>query len=131
MDNKELFMQEYLCEWVKDDFILNSMEICLLHLYTQVYRKNLNDRDLLAHQINRICRELDINSEKILEILPSGRLRPKKFSRYVNEESIPKTCESEYNKIYDLYNKISTEDRKRQEEREKERYKDGYYTFKL
>jgi len=129
-NNRELFMQEYLCEWVKDDTFLNSIEICLLHLYTQVYREHPTERDLLAYQINRICHDLEINSDKIIDILPSGRLRPKNFSRHINVENIPEICESAYNKIYELYNKISEEDRKRQEEQEKEN-KDGYYFLKL
>jgi len=121
-DNIEKFKHEYLCKWIKDDSTLNPMETCLLYLYTQVYRENLNDRDLLAHQINRICHELDINSEKMLEFLPSGKLRPKKFSKYINNENIPEIYKSEYNQIYEIYSKIAIEDRKRQEEREKERW---------
>ena len=131
LDNIEKFKQEYMCEWVNDNSALNPMEMCLLHLYTEVYRENLNNRDLLAHQINRVCYELEINSEKIFDILPSGRLRPKKFSRYINVENISKIHNSEYHQINELYSKISAEDRKRQEEREKERYKDGYYSFKF
>lgn len=144
MDNIEKFKREYICEWVNDNSELNSIEICLLHLYTQLYKdcqwiynqmkENPNDNlDLLAHEINRICYELKINSEKIFDISQfSGRLRPKKFSsRYINVDSISIMYESEYQKVRDVYEKISLEERTRQEEREKERYKDDYYFFQL
>ena len=143
MDNIEKFKQEYMCEWINDNSALNPMEMCLLHLYTQVYKNcqwihnqivaSPNDQlDLLAHEINRICHELKLNSEKIFDISSfSGRLRPKKFSRYINVDIIPTIHKSEYHQVNELYSKILAESRKRQEEREKERYKDGYHFFKL
>lgn len=143
MDNKEKFKKEYMCEWVNNDADLNPIELCLLHLYSETYKncqwihnqmkENPNDNlNLLSHEINRICHELEINSEKIFDILPhSGRLKPKKFSRYINEETIPVLYQIEYKKVREIYERISLEERTRQEEREKERYKDNYYFFKL
>lgn len=143
MDKVEKFKKEYMCEWIHDDTTLNPMEMCLLHLYTQVYKNCQwihnqmrespnNNLDFLAHEINKICYELKINSEKIFDISQvSGRLRPKKFEKYINAEIIPTIYKSEYHQVNELYSKISAEDRKRQEEREKERHNDGYYFFKL
>ena len=142
MDNIEKFKQEYICEWVNDNSALNPMEMCLLHLYTQVYRncqwihnqvgENPNDQiELLSHEINKMCHELKLNSEKIFDISSlSGRLRPKKFSKYINVEIIPTIHNSEYHQVNELYSKISAENRKRQKEREKEMYKDGYCFLK-
>jgi len=144
LDNIEKFKQEYMCKWIHEpnNTSLSPNGLCLLHIYKAIHKncvwiheqmiENPNDNlNVLSHIINEICHELKINSEKIFNILPSGRLKPSQFERYIDENNIPKIYKDEYKIVWDRYTQLSAEYRKRQEEREKERCKDRYYSFKL
>lgn len=135
MDNIENFKREYMCEWKPNNTPLNSTGLCLLHIYKKVYKncqwvhqqmgKNPNDNiNFLNHIISRICHDLEINSEKIFDILPSGRLRPNRFERYIDEDIIPEIYKDEYKMVWDVYSNLSTQLRKEQVEREKKRCED-------
>jgi hypothetical protein len=140
MDNIEKFKQEYMCERKPNNTALNSTGLCLLHIYKEIHKNclwiheqmgvNPNERlDVLSHIINQICHELEINSEKIFTISPSGRLKPNLFERYIDKNDIPKLYKDEYKIVWDRYSQLSAEYNKREEEREKERYNDSNYTF--
>jgi hypothetical protein len=96
-------------------------------------RENPNDNlDFLNYVIGRVCYELKINGEKIFDIVPhSGRIRPKKFDKYINIDTIPIIFGDEYYKVNEVYSDLHHVLSKQREEREKERYKDDYYFFKL
>ena len=143
MDNAEKFKQEYECIWIQtpNNTVLNPNGLCLLHVYKAIYKnciwiheqigENPNDGlNVLSHIISEICHDLEINSEKIFIVSPSGRLKPNQFEKYIDKDNIPKIYENEYKLVWDRYTQLSAEYRKRQEEREKERYENEYCFLK-
>lgn len=141
MENIKNFRKEYMCEWKPNNTPLNPIGLCLLHIYKSVYKncqwihgqmgENPNDNlDFLTHVIRKICFEFKINSEKIFDISPSGRVKPNKFESYIDKDTIPKIYKDEYKIVWDAYSNLSTQLRKEQEEREKERYKEILYFYK-
>jgi len=132
-----------MCKWIHEpnNTSLSPNGLCLLHIYKAIHkncvwiheqmRENPNDNlNVLSHIINEICHEFEINSENIFTISSSGRLKPNQLEKYIDKDNIPKIYENEYKLVWDRYSQLSTEYRKRQEEREKERYEDEYYFLK-
>lgn len=132
MNNIENFRKEYECEWKSNDTPLTPNGMCLLHIYKRIYKNcqwihnqyeespNAN-LEFLNHVIHRICYELEINSEKIFEVSPSGKVRPNKFEKYINKESIPEIYKSEYKIVWDRYCNLSSQLRKEREEYDREK----------